>query len=153
MLLAGKDAGGKGFHLSLADMREEQNLDFRGIELLTLSGCETALGPKDSDDREIDRFGLAAQIKGAKAALATLCAVEDGGSAPLMKTFYRLWLTTPGLTKVEALQRAQLLLLRGAAAGQAVQVAAKSSQAPQYSNPFYWAPFVLIGNCAGGHKV
>jgi CHAT domain-containing protein len=36
------------------------------------------------------------------------------------------------MTKVEALQQAQLALLHSA----------KS----QYANPYYWAPFILIGN-------
>ena len=134
LLLGGKNTGGQGFHLTLADLRDDQRMDFRGIELLTLSGCQTAVGSNDSDGREIDGLGITAQRKGAKAVVATLWAVDDASVGLLMATFYKIWVTTPGITKAEALQQAQLALLHGAGA------------ASQYANPFYWAPFILIGN-------
>jgi CHAT domain-containing protein/Flp pilus assembly protein TadD len=139
LLLGGKTAGGQGFHLTLADLRDDQRMDFRGIELLTLSGCQTAVGSNDSDGREIDGLGITAQRKGAKAVVATLWAVDDASVGLLMATFYKLWVTTPGITKAEALQRAQLALLHGT--GDPAQGAAS-----RYANPFYWAPFILIGN-------
>jgi len=140
LLLGGKDTGGGGFHLTLADLRDDQKMDFKGIELLTLSGCQTALGSKDSDGREIDGLGITAQRKGAKAVLATLWPVDDASTGLLMATFYKLWVTTPGITKAEALQQAQLALLHGTA------VPAEAHPDSQYANAFYWAPFILIGN-------
>ena len=113
LLLGGKDTGGQGFHLTLADLRDDQRMDFKGIELLTLSGCQTAVGSNDSDGREIDGLGITAQRKGAKAVVATLWEVDDASVGLLMATFYKLWVTTPGMTKVEALQQAQLALLHG----------------------------------------
>lgn len=89
LLLGGKESGGKGFHLTLADLRDDQKLDFQGIELLTLSGCQTAVSTNDSDGREIDSLGMTAQIKGAKAVMATLWKVDDPSVAPLMETFIR----------------------------------------------------------------
>jgi CHAT domain-containing protein/Tfp pilus assembly protein PilF len=137
LLLGGQNTGGRGFHLTLADLRDEQRMDFKGIELLTLSGCQTAVGSKDSDGREIDGLGITAQKKGAKAVVATLWPVDDASVGLLMAAFYKLWVTTPGIEKAEALRQAQLALLHGA-----------SAQPPSspYANPFYWAPFVLIGN-------
>ena len=114
LLLGGKSTGGQGFHLTLADLRDDQRMDFKGIELLTLSGCQTAVGSNDSDGREVDGLGITAQRKGAKAVVATLWEVDDASVGLLMATFYRLWVTTPGITKAEALQQAQLALLRGA---------------------------------------
>jgi CHAT domain-containing protein len=152
LLLGGKDSGGRGFHLTLADMRDDQRMDFTGIELLTLSGCQTGLGSKDADGREIDGLGITAQQKGAKAVVATLWPIDDASVGLLMATFYRLWITTPGMTKAEALRQAQLSLLHGAtpAANPSPQ---KASAAPAtqtssalYANPYYWAPFILIGN-------
>jgi CHAT domain-containing protein/tetratricopeptide (TPR) repeat protein len=140
LLLGGKDTGGGGFHLTLADLRDDQKMDFKGIELLTLSGCQTALGSKDSDGREIDGLGITAQRKGAKAVVATLWSVDDASTGLLMATFYKLWVTTQGITKAEALQQAQLALLHGTA------VPAEAHPDSQYANPFYWAPFILIGN-------
>jgi CHAT domain-containing protein/tetratricopeptide (TPR) repeat protein len=156
LLLGGKNTGGQGFHLTLADLRDDQQMDFKGIELLTLSGCQTAVGSNDSDGREIDGLGITAQRKGAKAVVATLWEVDDTSVGLLMATFYRLWVTTPGITKAEALQQAQLALLHGAAdtaevsevQGAAVARASTSRPRPasQYANPYYWAPFILIGN-------
>jgi CHAT domain-containing protein/tetratricopeptide (TPR) repeat protein len=132
LLLGGKDTGGQGFHLTLADMRDDQRMNFKGIELLTLSGCQTAVGSNDSDGREIDGLGITAQRKGAKAVMASLWMVEDESVGSLMATFYKQWTTTAGVTKSEALQQAQLTLLHGADS--------------RYTNPYYWAPFILIGN-------
>jgi CHAT domain-containing protein/Tfp pilus assembly protein PilF len=145
LLLGGKNAGGHGFHLTLADLRDDQRMDFKGIELLTLSGCQTAVGSNDSDGREIDGLGITAQRKGAKAVVATLWAVDDASVGLLMATFYKLWVTTPGITKAEALQQAQLALLHGTADPAATR-ASKQRIASTYANPYYWAPFILIGN-------
>lgn len=156
LLLGGKETGGHGFHLTLADMRDDQRMDFRGVELLTLSGCQTALGSNDSDGREIDGLGITAQRKGAKAVVATLWPVEDVSVGLLMETFYKLWITTPGMTKAAALQKAQLALMRGTPVPMGPTGASSHTKSPlnasaqkapsQYANPFYWAPFILIGN-------
>jgi len=155
LLLGGKDTGGQGFHLTLAELSVDPRMDFRGIELLTLSGCQTAADSKDSDGREIDGLGITAQKKGAKAVVATLWAVDDASVGLLMATFYKLWITTPGISKAEALQQAQLALLHGipdpaetpqASTGGSAAGASKQRPASQYANPFFWAPFILIGN-------
>jgi CHAT domain-containing protein/Tfp pilus assembly protein PilF len=145
LLLSGKDEGGKGYHLSLADLRDDPRINFSGVELLTLSGCQTATESKDSDGREVDSLGIIGQRKGAKAVVATLWKVEDNSVAVLMETFYRLWTTTPGMTKSEALRQAQLALLHGAS-NVAFRPSHAGNDASRYSDPFYWAPFILIGN-------
>ena len=156
LLLGGKDTGGQGFHLTLAELCDDQRMDFKGIELLTLSGCQTGVGSNDSDGREIDGLGITAQRKGSKAVVATLWEVDDASVAILMATFYKLWVTAPEMTKAEALQQAQLALLHGTTdtAGAPQSPSARDSSvsafeqrsASQYANPFYWAPFILIGN-------
>jgi len=88
--------------------------------------------------------------------VATLWEVDDASVGLLMATFYKLWVSTPGITKAEALQQAQLALLhgttdtagtsRGSSARDSSASAAKQRPAPQYANPYYWAPFILIGN-------
>ncbi|KPQ38207.1 MAG: hypothetical protein HLUCCO16_13655 [Phormidium sp. OSCR] len=97
-----------------------------GIELLVLSACQTAAG----DNRAA--LGLAgfAVRSGAQSTLATLWSVGDLSTAQLMKTFYQILQEQPQLTKAEALREAQLTLLRS----------------PEYSHPFYWSPFILVGN-------
>jgi CHAT domain-containing protein len=97
----------------------------RPLELLTLSACDTAQG----DDRAaLGLAGLAIQA-GARSALATLWLVADDAAAVLMTEFYR-HLQHPKASRAWALQQAQLALL----------------QQPQYAEPFFWAPFLLINN-------
>jgi CHAT domain-containing protein len=97
----------------------------RPIELLTLSACESARG----DDRAaLGLAGVAIQA-GARSALATLWLVADDATAVLMSAFYQ-HLREAGMSRARALQHAQRALLRH----------------PQYSEPFFWAPFLLINN-------
>lgn len=79
----------------------DQRMDFKGTELLTLSGCQTAVSSNDSDWREIDGLGITAQRKGAKAVVATLWPVDDASTGLLMATFYKVWVTTPGIQKLK----------------------------------------------------
>jgi CHAT domain-containing protein/Tfp pilus assembly protein PilF len=120
---------GDGGHMSLADMGKMVN-PFGGVELLTLSACDTASGGTGANGKEVEGFGVLAQKKGAKAVIATLWPVADASTNELMQTFYRIRESKQGTTKAEALRQAQLALLRGT----------------NYSHPYYWAPFILIGN-------
>jgi CHAT domain-containing protein len=100
------------------------------VDLLTLSACDTGLGGgRDAQGREIEGLGVIAQQQGAKAVLATLWPVADQSTATLMADMYKQR-QDKSLTKIEALRQAQISLL---------------SQ-PKYSHPFYWAPFILMGN-------
>jgi CHAT domain-containing protein/predicted negative regulator of RcsB-dependent stress response len=95
------------------------------IELLVLSACQTAFGDKRA------ALGLAgvAVRSGARSTLATLWSVQDQSTADLMTRFYVAF-NQPDNSKAEALRQAQLSLLRSS----------------QYQHPYYWAPFVLVGN-------
>ena len=95
------------------------------IELLVLSACETATG----DNRAALGLAGMAVRAGAKSTLATLWAVNDRATAKLMSNFYRQ-LSDKHLPKAEAVRQAQLFLL----------------QDDKYKHPFYWAPYVLLGN-------
>lgn len=119
---------GNGKKLTLGDLRT-QNFRFDQVDLLTLSACDTGLGGgRDENGREIEGFGVIAQQQGAKAVLATLWPVADSSTAELMTDLYRRRQTL-GLNKAEALRQAQEVMLQG-----------------KYSHPFYWAPFILMGN-------
>jgi CHAT domain-containing protein len=108
-----------------------------------LSGCQTAVGSKDSDGREMDNLGIVVQRKHAKAVVATLWPVDDASVGKLMAIFYQIWMRTPGITKAEALRQAQLSLLHGD--GSAKSSGPGAASAP-YASPYFWAPFILIGN-------
>ncbi|NMF65509.1 hypothetical protein DP113_34395 (plasmid) [Brasilonema octagenarum UFV-E1] len=94
------------------------------IELLVLSACETATGDKRA------ALGLAgfAVRSGARSTLASLWQVDDNSTSILMSKFYRQLTRDPKITKAEALRRAQVFVLQ------------------DKGHPFYWAPYVLVGN-------
>jgi CHAT domain-containing protein len=152
---------GDGSRLSLAQLKSAQSL-FGGVELLTLSACDTASGGAGADGKEVEGFGVLAQRQGAKAVVATLWPVADASTRLLMQQFYSLRNNTPGTLKAEALRRAQLALLRGettttdgedrsapasaARRGLSGGAIAGARAASPYAHPYFWAPFILIGN-------
>jgi CHAT domain-containing protein/uncharacterized protein HemY len=125
--------------LSLAEIKSSLNL-FTGTDLLTLSACNTATGGKGADGREVEGFGVLAQRQGAKAIVATLWPVSDESTRRLMRRFYEFREAGPSEPKANALRRAQLELLHES------RVVGKRKVKGPFSHPFYWAPFILIGN-------
>ncbi len=120
---------GDGSQLTLGDLRT-QNYRFDDVDLLTLSACDTGLGGgRDAQGREIEGFGVIAQQQGAKAVLATLWPVADQSTAILMADMYRRRQQSQ-TTKIDALRQAQVSLASN----------------PRTSHPFFWAPFILMGN-------
>ncbi len=105
-------------------LRESDRPRSNPIELLILSACQTAAGDKRAT---LGLAGLAVR-SGARSTLATLWSVQDQSTAELMTYFYKA--LQPGVSKAQALRQAQLKLLNS----------------PQYQNPYFWAPFVLVGN-------
>ena len=107
-----------------------------------------------------------AQDQGAKGVLATLWPVADRSTGELMKHFYRLHADQSGMTKAEALRQAQLLFLRGQSIAGTLEDTTRGMRVRQvdteadigdkdpftadgknpYTHPFYWAPFILMGN-------
>jgi CHAT domain-containing protein len=125
-----------------------------------------------SNGKESESFAYVAQDLGAKTILASLWPVSDVGTPELMTRFYTLRSKNPTMTKGEAFHRAQLSLVRGekieapgvtkstngGTTGQGTRAeefaAGVRANLPPYvkdprrpfAHPFYWAPFVLIGN-------
>ncbi|XGV97329.1 MAG: tetratricopeptide repeat protein [Leptolyngbya sp. BL-A-14] len=145
---------GDGTHLLITDIASLTNLNT--IHLVVLSACETGLSNTGQDGTEISGISGYFLYRGAKAVLASLWQVNDASTSLLMKQFYQN-LATGKMTKVEALQRAQLSLLENnrqsnlgsAVARTSVQWSSRQSTgaiARNLSHPYYWAPFILIGN-------
>jgi CHAT domain-containing protein len=154
LLLSGKDQGGAGFHLTVADFRDNQKLALDDTVLLTLSACETGMGGDASNGREVDGLGTTAQLKGARAVISSLWEVNDSSTGELMADFYKRWVSGAGnVEKVEALRQAQLDLLLGktkpkvGSEDRGFEADAPAGDLPHgYAHPYYWAPFVLMGN-------
>ena len=93
------------------------------LELLILSACQTAQGNRRA---ALGLAGIAAQAN-VRTTVATLWQVDDQTTAVLMGHFYQEM--QAGKTVAEALRQAELLLIEQGE-----------------NRPYYWAPFVLIGN-------
>ena len=103
----------------------DRESDTNPIELLTLSACETAEG----NERSPLGFSGAAIKAKAKSVIGTLWPVGDEAARKIMEKFYEGY-TRGKLSKSAALRNAQRELLRD----------------DNLSHPFFWAPFVVIGN-------
>jgi CHAT domain-containing protein len=151
---------GDGTALTLAKIRED-NFDFGNVEILALSACNTAVGRLGPNGSEIESFGTLAQDQGAQGVLATLWPVADHSTGVLMKSFYKFHSEQPDLTKAEALRQAQLDFIRGKWISQDGAIRTRGMRISQveesadgiphnaknlYTHPFYWAPFILMGN-------
>lgn len=152
---------GDGQHLNMAQFKNI--IDLGGVDLLTLSACNTATSNGRADGKEVDGFATIAQRKGAKAVIASLWSVADASTQLLMQRFYRIREAQAGLSKAEALRQAQLSLLRDTTGlgNRGIRLESKGAnnvnnrglleqvqagRLVRFAHPFYWAPFVLVGN-------
>ena len=101
-----------------------------GSPLVMLSACETGLG-KEKRGEGVMGLTRAFMYAGAPTVGVSLWSVADRSTADLMTDFYKRLLSTgEGTTSSSALRGAQLAMISG----------------KKYSAPFYWAPFVLVGD-------
>lgn len=104
-------------------LRTRETNQQEAIDLLVLSACQTAKG----DNRATLGIAGVAIQSGARSTLATLWSVADDTTATVMTEFYDN-LINKKMTKAEALRQAQVNLLKN------------------YRHPYFWAPYILIGN-------
>jgi CHAT domain-containing protein len=143
---------GRGERLNI-DQIGSLDTQFSNLHMVVLSACQTALGGEALDGTEI--AGVSSYFLGknkAEAVMATLWRVDDAGTSLLMQRFYQQ-LARGELTKAEALQQAQLSLLNGDPGqeesnprGGLVPDDVEASAGVGLRHPYYWAPFILIGN-------
>ncbi|NJK37150.1 MAG: CHAT domain-containing protein [Oscillatoriales cyanobacterium RM2_1_1] len=133
------------------DQMDQINWQNPPAELLVLSACKTAIG---DDTVELGFAGLALQA-GVKSAVASLWYVSDTGTLALMSEFYRQLKTTS--TKAEALRQAQIAMLSGkvrieqnellgSRGGVTLLPDLTEFRNEDFTHPFYWAGFSLIGS-------
>jgi CHAT domain-containing protein len=73
-------------------------------------------------------------VAGVPTAVVSQWKVESSGTEQLMLAFYRQWKS--GASPARALQAASLRLLKD----------------PRYRHPFFWAPFVAVGNATEARR-
>jgi len=94
--------------------------------LVSLSACETGLNERRPGD-ELIGLARAFIYAGSPSLMVSLWSVDSDSTRELMVKFYEN--IRNGLDKAIALQEAQKSI----------------KEKPEYSNPYYWAPFILIG--------
>jgi CHAT domain-containing protein/tetratricopeptide (TPR) repeat protein len=94
-------------------------------DLVTLSACQTGLGRISGEG--VMGLSRAFFVAGARSVLVSLWSVSDEATERLMTAFYRHYVN--GMSKAAALQEAMR----------------EVRALPSFSNPRYWAPFILLG--------
>ena len=111
-------------------LRTDEVFNLRlGGPLVMLSACETGLG-KQKRGEGVMGLTRAFMYAGAPTVGVSLWSVADKSTAELMTDFYRRLLSTNDAPPSKALREAQLAMIAG----------------KKYSAPFFWAPFVLVGD-------
>ena len=122
--LVGNKAGQDGF------LRTDEIFNLRlGSPLVMLSACETGLG-KEKRGEGVMGLTRGFIYAGAPSVGVSLWSVDDKSTAVLMSDFYKALLGKDGLKSAAALRGARLNMIAGRT----------------YSSPYYWAPFVLVGD-------
>ena len=113
----------------LEALMERRRYSDEAVELLVLSGCQTAEG---NPRAALGLSGLAIK-SGARSAIGSLWLADSIAAADVLGHFYSALSDNPKLTKAKALQQAQKRLI-------------ESAPRPEDDHPTVWAPFILIGN-------
>lgn len=111
-------------NLMMADI---YGLKLKGMRLVTLSACDTAVGEREPG-RNLTTLADAFGVAGSPTVIASLWKVSDRSTRELMVGFYKG--VKEGKSLAEAMQQAQKALVAR----------------PEFRSPFYWAPFVLLGD-------
>jgi CHAT domain-containing protein len=131
VLAGGQDAAAED---GLLRAREMLDLELQA-DLAVLSACQTARG-KVSEGEGLIGMTWALFVAGCPRTVVSQWKVDSAGATELMVEFHRNLRTGSNpktrMTRAEALRRACL----------------KLSRDTRYRHPFYWAPFILVGDGA-----
>ncbi len=125
-------SGAAGRSDGVLQMHEIWNLHL-STKLVVLSACQTGLGKLVSGEGMVSLM-RAFFYAGTKGVVVSLWNVDDSSTANLMKDFYIHM--KEGKNPAESLRQAKLGM---------IQHARKGSSYVAYEDPYYWAPFILVG--------
>jgi CHAT domain-containing protein len=141
---------GSGPNLTTDSIDTLANYGLGNLHLVVLSACQTGVGDRASDGIEIPGISHFFLKNDVKSVLASLWNVSDASTALLMQKFYTY--LAQGKTKAEALQQVQTEFLNSKLTTQDLPRAGVRLYIPgqlppdSLAHPYYWAPFILIGN-------
>jgi CHAT domain-containing protein len=122
--LVGNREGSDGF------LRTDEVFNLKlSSPLVMLSACETGLG-REKRGEGVMGLTRAFMYAGAPTVGVTLWSVADKSTSELMTDFYKNLLAANAPAPSDAMRNARLRMIEG----------------KRYSTPFYWAPFVLVGD-------
>jgi CHAT domain-containing protein len=150
---------GDGKTLSLREIEQQWKLP--NVSLVVLSACETALGGNMGNGLEVLGFGYQMQRIGSRSAMASLWKVDDPTTSLLMQEFYQT-LSKGKVSQSEALRQVQQKFIQRQLTGKDIsdmnkarsdievtsspEAITKRLNSEDLTHPYYWAPFILIGN-------
>ena len=123
---------------------------FKNLHLVVLSACQTGVGDRASDGMEIPGISHFFLKNNVKSVLASLWNVNDASTSLFMQQFYQN--LAQGMTKAQALQKIQTEFLNSKLTTNNIPRAGGRRSIPgqlppdSLAHPYYWAPFILIGN-------
>ncbi len=101
-------------------------------DMVTLSACQTALEDNITEVQGISGLARAFFYAGTQCLTVSLWSISDVGTCEFMKRYYTYLQErdkdTSTMSTVEALNQTRLDMLKS-----------------EYSHPYYWAPFILLG--------
>ncbi|MEM7369771.1 MAG: CHAT domain-containing protein [Bacteroidota bacterium] len=99
-------------------------------DLVSLSACDTGLG-KLVEGEGLVGFTRGFMYAGTPSLLLSLWAVNEESTSLIFSDYYKMLAKTKGRNKYSPLRKAQLKMIK---------------QGGKFANPYYWAPFVFIGD-------
>ena len=129
---ANRRGGGETGEDGIITAEEIASLDLRGVEWAVLSACDTGLG-KTTQGEGVFGLSRAFQIAGAHTVVMSLWPVEDKVTTDWMQALYEQRLTRH-MDTANSVRSASLDTLK------------KRRSAGLGTHPFYWAPFVAVGD-------
>jgi CHAT domain-containing protein len=103
---------------------EAMSLNLDKTDLVVLSACETGLG-EIANGEGVYGLQRAFLVAGAKVLIMSMFKVDDDATQKLILNFYKKWLTTNNMRQSF--------------------IDAKKELRVEYPEPYYWAPFMMIG--------
>ena len=119
---------------------EISTLDFSGVDLVTLSACQTAMGNIVAGEG-LQGTQRALIVAGVQSSLASLWQADDKATRVMMEQFYRsAWVENQ--SKAESLRQATIYMLRKYPWRDGVSQDGKRHRCP----PWLWSSWVLYGD-------
>ena len=127
ILANGHDTWNNGGYTNISDdgillSYEIEMQDFRKVDMVVLSACETGLGDYNFDG--IQGIQTAFKMAGVRTIIMSLWKIDDAATALMMTYFYRELLKTG--SKHKSFRKAQDFVRK------------------QYEDPYYWAGFIML---------